>query len=440
MPTSRLNRTVCACLLAIGLVGCSEDSQIGNGVPLNCDIASQNAFVYGELLDSYFWADFVRDDANPADFASPSATLQALKFEQDETRFGGSYSFVADQAEFTSLLEDGQFVGFGVRLAFDDAERLYAILVFAGSPAAQAGLVRGDQIIRIDGSVPTRNNLDSLLGPSQEGVSVDMEIQGPNDSASQVVTVTKRTVTIDSTQVVRTLDVNASTTVGYLLFTNFFAQVSRDALRDAFGQFRQQGVDRLILDLRYNGGGSVVTSTVLASLIASPTLAGEILTNAVANDDNPNLGFTERFVSEANALGLSEVVVITSDATASASELVINGLAPFLNVRVVGDTTFGKPVGQRPMNFCDKTLAAVNFQTLNADGEGDYFNGIAADCPAADQWTRPLDLVGATGNEASIQTALNLIAGQPCSSAKAFVAAPMVDAYASGMRALVGAH
>ncbi|MCK5858585.1 MAG: hypothetical protein KAG72_04485 [Abyssibacter sp.] len=420
----------------------------GSSGPSDCGVVGQNSYVYDELRDSYLWADFVADGADPADYASPSALLQDLKHSLDQTRFGGSYSYVADQAEFTSLLNEGEFTGLGVRLGFTDADELTALLVFSGSPAANAGLERGTRILRIDGQVPSSdpgqpNYFDSLLGADEAGVTVELEIQDPDAAQSRVVSVTKAVVTIDSVQNAQVFETPGGMTVGYLLFTNFFTEISRDALRDAFSDFSAAGVDELIVDLRYNGGGSVRTSTVLGSLIAGGPVINsgnnEIFTDATANDDHPELGFIERFFDETQALDLGRVVVIGTQSTASASELVINGLEPFLDVVLVGSTTFGKPVGQHPMDFCDKTLVAVTFQTLNADGQGDYFDGIAPDCVADDDWSEPLTLDANAGNEASIQTALDVITTGQCPAVTKRGSSSRSE-YLSGMRGLIGAH
>jgi len=271
-----------------------------------------------------------------------------------------------------------------------------------------------------------------------------MEIQDPGDSGSREISVTKAVVTIDSVQAAQVFETVGGTRVGYLLFTNFFTDPSRTALRQAFASFREQGATELILDLRYNGGGSVRTSTVLASLIGGNRVyagnRGEVFTRAVANADHPELGFVEQFFNEAEALDLARVAVISTASTASASELVINGLEPFVDVVVIGDTSFGKPVGQHPMNFCDKTLVAVTFQTLNADGQGDYFQGIAADCAADDDWDEPLSIQGQAGNEASIQVAMDYLTTGQCPATAKRHTGPSSTAYAHGLRSLIAAH
>jgi C-terminal processing protease CtpA/Prc len=104
----------------------------------------------------------------------------------------------------------------------------------------------------------------------------------------------------------------------------------------------------------------------------------------------PTLNKTTRFTNPEQALNLSRLVVITTRSSASASELVINTLRPYLPVVVIGNTTYGKPVGQYGFTFCDKVLAPVSFSIKNANNEGDYFDGIPPTCVAADDITHQL--------------------------------------------------
>lgn len=392
-----------------------------------CPVAEQNTFVYEQLLTNYLWRDFVDRDVDTDQFASPEQLLATLRRrESDPGGIEDRYSFIADQAEFQSLLNDGEFVGIGIRFGFDQAARTFALLVIDGGPVADAGLRRGDEIIRINGQVPTPQNASSLTGPDEEGVRVTLEFSR-DGGPSQTVTVTKRVVTIDSTQVVRRRNINGLE-VGYLLFTNFFAQKSRDELNAAFALLAANGgIDELILDLRYNGGGSVDTATVLGSLIAGLDNRGDVLARAEA-PGRPEFEFVERMgfdgtgdqsAASASALEIGRVFVITTGASASASELVINGLKPHAQVVQIGGTTFGKPVGQFGMNFCDRTAALVNFEFKNADGDGGFFDGIPPDCTVSDDVSQPLDLQGPSGNEAGIQRALDVIAGTASCTAPA---------------------
>jgi hypothetical protein len=141
---------------------------------------------------------------------------------------------------------------------------------------------------------------------------------------------------------------------------------------------------------------------------------------------------------------LSRLVVITTRGSASASEAVINGLRPFIPVTVVGDTTFGKPVGQYGYDFCDKTLYPVAFQVRNSRGEGDYFSGIPVDCAADDDLEHQIGDEG----EASLAEALHFVRTGSCSATAATAARSHLSREArigkgvrgDGWRQLVGAY
>ena len=108
-------------------------------------------------------------------------------------------------------------------------------------------------------------------------------------------------------------------------------------------------------------------------------------------------------------------MVITTRGSASASEAIINGLRPYMDVKVVGDTTYGKPVGQYGFDFCEKVLYPVAFLVTNARGEADYFDGIPADCAAADD----VDHALADPREASLAEALYVVRNGRCSGTAA---------------------
>ena len=167
-----------------------------------------------------------------------------------------------------------------------------------------------------------------------------------------------------------------------------------------------------MLDLRYNGGGLVDVAVHLASLIGGARTNGQVMLNYVHNDKiGPILNKTTRFSNPQQALNLQRLVVITTRGSASASELVINSLRPFIPVTIVGDNTYGKPVGQYGLRFCEKVLYPVAFSIKNANLEGDFFDGLAVDCAAGDDYTKQLG----DPAEASFAEALTFIRTGACS-------------------------
>jgi hypothetical protein len=142
-------------------------------------------------------------------------------------------------------------------------------------------------------------------------------------------------------------------------------------------------------------------ANLLGSRIANSS--GAVFSALVYNDKNSVENRQLLFATEPlfGSLDLEALVVITTPSTASASEMLINGMAPWVDTATVGRETFGKPVGQEGWRFCEKVLRPVTFQTVNALGEGDYFDGIPPTCIAGDDVAFDF---GQTG-EASFDTA-----------------------------------
>jgi C-terminal processing protease CtpA/Prc len=263
----------------------------------------------------------------------------------------------------------------------------------------------------------------------------------PVAGGERQATLVKRAVTIPTVSATRTLDTRGRR-VGYIHFRNFVTP-SVAALDTAFAQLKAEGAEDLVLDLRYNGGGLVSVAQQIGGLVGGSLTNGQVFCEFFHNDKNASRNSVLRFQLPAATLELPRLVVIATQASASASEAVINSLRPFIPVAVVGDRTFGKPVGQYGFDFCDKTLFPVAFTVRNARGEGDYFGGIPADCAAPD------DLDHAIGDpaEASLAEALGFLRTGGCSGRAALAAqahtrrrttAPPLPV--DGWQQLVGAH
>ena len=427
--------------LGLGLGGLATLVTLAVVPPLaaqDCSVPGQNEFVADVLDEFYYWYREL-PPADPSQFDSPEAYLDAVRFRPlDE-----SFSFIAHQAESDAFFSESLFVGIGFGSRFVGTA-LRIAQVFPDSPASEAGLVRGDTIVAIDGvsvdELLETGQFSGAFGPGEIGYTVELiwrSLAGDEHSA----TVVKRAVTIPTVSHTAIFDIEGRL-YGYIHFRNF-VRPSTDALNNAFAAMRISGVDELVLDLRYNGGGLVDVAQHLGSLIGGTGTFTRPFVEFFHNDKNTARNLTLPFENPLWAMDLERLVVITSRASASASELVINGLRPFVPVTVVGDSTFGKPVGQYGFDFCDKTLFPVAFQLRNALGEGDYFGGLPADCAAVDDLDHPL---GAS-EEASLAEALHFLRTGSCSdAAEAAVAlsqsrrASPVAARPTGWQQLVNAH
>jgi C-terminal processing protease CtpA/Prc len=389
----------------------------------------------------YYWYQTLPAGVNPAGYASPSALLDALR-QQPLDRF----SYVTTQAADQSFYGAGQYVGYGLGFMLTAANDLQVLRVFPGSPAEQAGLARGDTVTVINGTpVPTlvaNNQLDTALAAANPGVNVaftytDLQLQ------AHTATLTSAVVTEPSVERVSVVAAG-SETVGYILFNSFITPSTAE-LDQAFAQLVSQGVRDLVVDERYNGGGELSVAQHLASLIAGNGLSGRVLGVLTYNGLHTDQNVTVPFQSVNSPLNLSQVYFITSDATASASEFVINALRPYVPVVTVGSATFGKPVGEDGFNVCSDVLYPITFKIANASGSGDYFDGLPPTCAATDDVTHALG----DPDEASLASALTHIATGSCGPASAAAAlresarrdaAQPRRARRYGWRQLVGAY
>lgn len=383
--------------------------------PVNCHTSGQNLYVRDVMTELYYWYSFV-PSVSPLRFNSPEEYLDAVRYRV----FDHSFSYITSREANEAFFSDSQFVGLGLNTTFREGE-MRVLQVFEGSPAGEAGLARGHRILEINGetieSLNARGLLNDVFGPSQAGVEVEVAFE-TRDGQTKRARMIKRAVTIPPVSYTRVVDVGGQR-VGYIFFRNF-VHPSVAALDEAFATLREAKVTEVVLDLRYNGGGLVNVAVHLASLIAGPVTNGQVLAKYVHNDKYRVLDEDIRFESTDKGLGLSRLFVVTTRGSASASELIINALRPYMPVVVVGDRTYGKPVGQYTVPFCDKIIAPVAFSIRNIANQGDYFDGIPPDCTAGD------DIAHDLGDpaEASLAEALHFVATGGCSPREPVAAQP----------------
>lgn len=375
--------------------------------PTSCTTTSQNLWVRDQLNTYYYWYQHLAPNVNPASFNSPEAYLEAVRYRPIDNH----YSFITTAAASDAFYSDSQVIKYGFTQMVN-ASDILVLQVWPDSAASDAGLERGDRITMVNGTpVATHvanGTLSAAFGPDIVGQAASIEFDKPTGEhkAAQMV---KRVVTIPTVSLTRVFEYEGRR-VGYIFFSNF-VQPSMDALDEAFAALKAAGANELVLDLRYNGGGMVSVAQHLASLIGGARTDGQVAFNYVHNDKiGPFLDKTTRFTLPDQALTLDRLFVIATRSTASSSELVANALRAFIPVIFIGDTTYGKPVGQYGLRFCDKILYPVAFSIKNANLEGDYYDGIPPDCPAADDATHQLG----DPEEASFAEALTYIRTGAC--------------------------
>ena len=366
-----------------------------------CTPAGEKAWAAAHLDDVYlFYRDIVAVD--PAAYPTPEAYFDALLVRSKDR-----FSFVEPQSVADAFFNAGQDIGYGGVFKYDTANRLRIGFVDAGGPLALQDIARGAEITQIEGvavSSLSTTAINAYLFPSTVGASVRLTLVDTPQGAPRTISVVSTTVVGDPVPLAQVLPADAtdpqSPKIGYLLFNDHVA-TSESRLVDAITTFRTAGVSDLVIDLRYNGGGFLYIASELATMIGGNRITpGATFEKLLFNDKHPErtnaAGNTVPFYPTTQGgqalptLNLSRVFVITAPGTCSASESIINGLAPFVQVIRIGGTTCGKPYGFIQTNNCGKAYFAIQFQGVNANGFGDYGAGFAPTCVVADDFDRPL--------------------------------------------------
>jgi C-terminal processing protease CtpA/Prc len=375
--------------------------------PTVCSLENQKKYVHDVMHDSYLWADEVPYlDYTHYSYSSAEKILEALKNEKDH------FSFIMDAKEANEYFEEGknENFGFGATPATYNGDYFFTIrYVYPLSPADKAGLKRGDIITHVDHKKITYESLEEISQMIYTKDSLTFTIIKKGDKK-----ITKASYDIQTILAWEVFQ-NDRHKVGYMVYQDFLDNSKRD-LDTIFTEFKSRGVTDLILDLRYNGGGSGDIANHLSSLIGGRNTSGKIFHKITLNQKYSaynQLSYFEQY--NPNALNLNRVFVITTPNTCSASELVINSLrASANNIKVIqiGEKTCGKPYGFAGSGiFCDKALYAINLQTKNSDDFGNYENGFIPTCEAYD------NIYADFGDqkESSLSEALYYIQNNTCS-------------------------
>ena len=325
-----------------------------------------------------------------------------------------AYHFTQDTAAWLAASQSGIAYGYGAMIDLPSTRPPRSAVVVStqpGSQASAAGIVRGTQLLTVDGvdlvNDETAAGVDALnaaLFPSSASTHT-FTVLDPGAAAPRTVTLTASAITETPVSNVKTLPAPYQS-VGYLQFDAHIA-TAEGLLIDAINQLKTAGVTDLVLDLRYNGGGYLDIASQLAYMVAGPTrTAGRVFETLAFNDKNPfqltvaeattpfhttSQGFSVDGGRPLPWLGLSRVFVIATGGTCSASEAIVNGLRGVgVEVVLIGGTTCGKPYGFFPKDNCSTTYFAVQFKGVNALGFGDYADGFAPSCAGSDDYNHAL--------------------------------------------------
>jgi C-terminal processing protease CtpA/Prc len=358
------------------LTGCFEDRD--DNLTLNSDDFSIKNFIWKGMNEFYVYGDEVPDLSNDRfglngldnryditvefseyldSFETPEDLFASLVFDPGNTdRFSILFPDLFEAlAAFEGTTETTGLRAFVYPVPGRSPEVFARVsLVLNGSNADIAGVERNMVISGIDGSTLTESNFRGLFGQNTYTINLaDYDNNGTETVEDDIITPNGQSITVSRTVFtdnpvhrVEILNVE-NTTIGYLMYNSFRDNFETE-LNNAFGQFQAANIEHLVVDLRYNGGGAIVTAVRLASMITGQ-FNNEVFSKAVfgpnRQEDNVNFNFTNTISGGAqiNSLNLTKVYVLTTSSSASASELLINSLRPY-NVEVVqvGGTTTGK--------------------------------------------------------------------------------------------------
>jgi hypothetical protein len=398
------------------------------------DTLDENNFLRSYTDDTYLWYDEVTD-RDPGLYSDPLDYFDLL-VTNAQTPSGTAkdqFHFTYDSEEFYQLSQSGVSFGYGITWAFisnTPPRKLVIAFTEPNTPATNLAvpLARGADIIAIDGvDVANGNDVDTLnagLFPSADGEQHTFRVLDLGSNTPRDVVLTATTITAAPVQNTQVISTPAGEAVGYITF-NDHSSIAEQALVDAVSQLNAHnngaGIDDLVLDLRYNGGGWLDIAAELAYMIAGPgPTAGMVFEELFFNDKHPvtdpvtgqplvpvpfhttTLGFSGPANQPLPVLGLSRVYVLTSGGTCSASEAIMNGLRGVgVEVIQIGSTTCGKPYGFYPTDNCGTTYFTIQFKGSNEAGFGDYADGFSPanasgpgedvpGCSVADDFTRQL--------------------------------------------------
>ncbi|MDE0774057.1 MAG: S41 family peptidase [Ulvibacter sp.] len=388
--------------------GCFEDFDDIPVSDLEINLEIQN-FIYRGLNYFYLYKADTPELANDAflsnedrnsfleGYESPEALFEYLKSDQDRFSFlTNDYVSLENRLSGVTLNNGMEF---GLVFYPDGSGKVFGYVryVIPNSSAANNALQRGYIFNTIDGQQLDEFNYNDLLAPDTYSIGLATFDGVTITPTGTSIELTKSQITENPIHIATTLTIEGQK-VGYLMY-NAFTRDFDPELNAVFAEFKNQGVEHLIVDLRYNGGGSVETAVDLSSMITGQFNSQVFYTEQWNQDRQAQYASPGLFNSEIsngdliNSLNLDQVYIITSSRSASASELVINGLAPYITVTQVGDTTTGKfqasfllydapaPNFNRSQANLNHTYAMLPlvFKTANAAGNTDYVDGLIPD-------------------------------------------------------------
>lgn len=344
----------------------------------NNAISSEDSIYYviNELMNTwYLWYDEV-PEIDIYQFNNPPDLMEALMYSAID-----KWSFVEEKEVIDAIFQEGETFGFGFQIRFDPSNKLRILYVYENSEAYRQGLRKGFIVQSING-IPALLFEDYDEFFDENPATYTFEIIDANDVTHEI-TLSKSIIQENGVFYKNIYNVSGHST-GYLVYDSFLGY-TEDELNEAFAYFKANNISELIVDLRYNQGGYISLAEQFANMVAPLTAIGHPMYTRVHNDIvGPTYDSTTNFSLEDINLNLDRIFFLTSQFSASASELTINVLEPYMDVFLIGSDTYGKPVGMYGWLFHDWYIYPVTVKLQNADGFGDFFDGLPVDVSASE--------------------------------------------------------
>lgn len=413
-------------------------------------LTADSIFLYAK--DLYYWRSDLPDYAtfNPRQYTDNDKELYKLSQIAINPDTGNPYEFGPNPTEpkysyidyglngakKSALKSDlsGNANDYGFSAIYNNRNDLRVKYVYPNSPADKAGLTRGCRLVSVNGQDDvsyTPSNL-TFLNSALFGTDASIDLKFIDlTGTSKIVTVARATYSVNPILYTHVFTIGQKK-IGYFVFNSFTNNVS-SAIDAVFADFAAKGVTEVVLDLRYNGGGFVSTAQQIINLLApsaqngntmftyyysqylqnltaqqkkasilihqpnldasghvqpsSGALNGKYFTLADLNYSSTDASNIEKFQT-ANAKSFSRIYFLVTGSTASASELTINSLKPVTDVKLIGSTTYGKPVGFFPIHIDNFDLYIPEFETKNQQNVGGYYSGLTVDQSASEDPTK----------------------------------------------------
>lgn len=391
---------VLSLLLSFSLLlnSCGSSSTSSDSVD-NAFTLPEKQFLHKLFLTEYLWFDQVASNVDYNSFETRTSMIDSLKVMPPDL-----WSFTMTEQEYEAFANQ-ETIGFG----FGYENFNFTIYLVRIDSPAYGKLFRGDKILEVNGVTAT----PALITEASENVNIQTTftlLRGSEEVSVSLIS-SAYTFKVALGNIIQ----QESKKIGYLRYDSF-TESSVAEFENIFTTFKTENIDELVIDLRYNGGGSVATTSALLDNIIN-THPGErqlyLNWNANYQQKNGTYSFEDADLQDGNELNMQRVFFLVTSSSASASEAMISALIPYLgkaNVITVGNNTQGKPVGMSGRTYDNNYYFLINFMVKNDDSESTSFDGIPVTCPAEDDLTHLMGDI----NETMLKTALSYIQTGVC--------------------------